>query len=54
MKKHNSCCEECDNLIPIGEGDHICSECGVPEIVICDYEPTEHYMMCNGKFFEER
>lgn len=46
-------CEYCGNCIPLGEGDHICYECGEPKIVICEYEATEDYMCCNGKYFEE-
>lgn len=51
-KKKNVCCEYCGNCIPIGEGDHVCNECGEPVIVISDYEPAEDYLKCGGKYFE--
>lgn len=51
--KHKKCCENCDNLIAIGEGDHICYEmrkndeepCIMP---ISNYQPTDEYYMCGG------
>lgn len=46
-------CESCSNLIPIGEGDHICNECGdMPAMVISDYVPTDEYMKCGGRRYE--
>ena len=34
------CCETCANMLPIGEGDHICEECegsdGTPTALILD------------------
>jgi len=46
-------CETCGNLIPIGEGDHICYECkGEPVMVISEYTPTEEYLACKGKRYE--
>ena len=47
-------CETCENLVPIGEGDHLCyeveSDDGLPAIMpIVDYEPTDEYMKCGGK-----
>lgn len=56
-KKQNACCEYCDNLIAIGEGDHIClevtSDKGEPAIMpISDYSPTDEYLKCGGKKFE--
>lgn len=56
MKKKDHCCEDCDNLIAIGEGDHICSEVersdGTPCIMpISGYQPTDEYFMCGGKKF---
>ena len=54
-KKEIKGCEYCDSLIPIGEGDHICTDCGgEPKIVICDYNPTDEYMACGGRHFVER
>lgn len=46
------CCLNCSNCIPIGEGDHICNECGEPVIVLRDYAPTEDYLKCGGEYFE--
>ena len=48
------CCETCGNLIPIGEGDHICDECcgsdGSPSaLVLEEYAPGEDYFACGGK-----
>ena len=54
-KKHKKCsgCEYCENLIPIGEGDHICLECGDESVmVISEYIPTDDYLACKGKCFE--
>lgn len=48
----NACCLTCTNCIPIGEGDHVCNECGEPAIVINDYAPAEDYLKCGGKYFE--
>lgn len=53
-KKQNKMCEYCSNIVPIGEGDHICYECGdEPKMVICEYCPTDEYMACGGKCFVE-
>ncbi len=46
-------CETCDNCVAIGEGDHICYECGEPKMVISDYIPTGEYLSCGGKRYEE-
>ena len=47
-------CAMCSNLIPIGEGDHICLECGPEPILILDnYEPTDNYDKCGGDKYEE-
>lgn len=51
MKK---CCETCENLIAIGEGDHICLEVAAKDrdpavVVISDYSPTDNYFLCGGK-----
>lgn len=37
----------CANCQYIGEGDFLCDE--HQEIVVSDWEPTEHYMMCRKK-----
>ena len=53
-RNQNKCCETCDNLVAIGEGDHICYECGaMPIMPICEYQPTEDYFKCGGKRWEE-
>lgn len=52
-RKKNKGCEYCDNCIPIGEGDHVCYECGEPKIVISDYVATDEYMSCGGRKFCE-
>lgn len=54
-KKKKKCkgCEYCENCIPIGEGDHVCYECGEPKIVISDYVATADYLSCGGRNFEE-
>lgn len=56
MKDIGCCCENCDNLIAIGEGDHICYEVedtdGNPCVVpIEGYKPSDEYFMCGGKKF---
>ena len=38
------CCEQCEECIAIGEGDHICMEHEV--MVIEGYEPTDNYVFC--------
>lgn len=37
-------CFECDNCIPIGEGDHWCDIAG---LVIVDYEPSKCFGQCD-------
>lgn len=44
-------CESCSHCIPIGEGDHLCDEFN--EIVLDEYCPSENYLMCNGRCWEE-
>ncbi len=46
-------CECCENLIPIGEGDHICGEGDEPKLVLDDYQPADDYGWGGGKFFRE-
>lgn len=50
MKRVNAACENCINLVPIGEGDHLCTEKN--EIVIEDYAPSDLYMICKGENFD--
>lgn len=45
----DKCCMYCDNLIACG--DHIC--CKNNEVVIINYEPSDDFMWCNGKYFKE-
>lgn len=52
-KCKDRCCETCANLIPIGEGDHICDE-DITQLVLEDYSPGEGYMWCDGKEWKER
>ena len=52
-KKQCKGCEYCANLIPIGEGDHICTEFELPKMVLCEYAPTDDYLACGGRFYEE-
>lgn len=48
----NKVCMNCENCIPIGEGDHICDEHMV--MVLEDYFPTEDFLYCGGKDWNER
>lgn len=41
-------CESCDECVPIGEGDFICTK-EEPKIVLSDYIPTEEYGWCKGR-----
>lgn len=52
-KKRNGTCETCCHCIPIGEGDHICDETDIPELVIEEYAPGEKYLWCGGKKYCE-
>lgn len=45
------CCENCDNFVPIGEGDHVCIA-GEPVLILEDYEPTDDYYYCAGQAYE--
>lgn len=45
-------CLTCINSIPIGKGEHVCTECGTPVIVISDYAPSDDYLKCGGSKFE--
>lgn len=40
----NKRCEECDNCVPVGEGDHICDNNN--KLVIEEYIPTDDYGFC--------
>lgn len=52
VSNQKPCCLTCSNCIPIGEGNHICNECGAPVIVISDYAPAEDYLKCGGIHYE--
>ena len=52
-KARGCCCETCINLVPIGEGDHICDEDPM-KMVLEDYAPTDDYSWCQGKKYIER
>ncbi len=43
----NGNCLECDNCLPIGEGDHFCDV--VMNLVLENYQPTAHYGSCVKK-----
>ena len=43
-------CENCGNLIPIGEGDHIC-DAEIGRMPLSDYIPTDDYLWCGGSQF---
>ena len=45
-------CDNCANLCPIGEGDHICEE--KPVLVLEEYLPTDDYLWCNGDCWRNR
>lgn len=52
----NRCCENCANLIPIGDGDHICDgyDYSAPVMPISEYEWTDEYYKCYGEYFIEK
>lgn len=49
--KSNKSCETCGKCIPIGDGDHICSESN--DMVVSDYTPTDAYFSCGGRKWKE-
>lgn len=48
QKKQKLMCDPavCDDCLYIGEGDFLCEK--YQEIVVEDWQPTEHYLMCRG------
>lgn len=44
-------CQNCDNCIPIGEGDHICNM-DPTRLVLSDYLPTTDYAWCEEEEME--
>ena len=54
MKKKKNvckCCETCDYLVPIGDGDFLCEHNLI--MVVSDYTPTENYFCCGGGKWQE-
>jgi hypothetical protein len=52
--KIDKTCLNCGNCTPIGDGDHICLECGDKPIIVLDnYNATDDFYKCNGKHWEE-
>ena len=50
MKKTKTC-ETCDNKITVAEGGIVCDLNA--ELVVDNYAPTDKYLCCNGRKFEE-
>lgn len=48
------CCDNCDNLIALGEGGFICYECDEHIIPISNYQPTDMYLKCEGRSFTNK
>ncbi len=48
--KPTAYCENCQNLDPIGEGDHICDQ-DPTKMPVSEYEPTGDYLWCKGEHF---
>lgn len=48
QKKQKITCDPgvCDNCMYICEGDFLCDK--YEELVVSDWQPTEHYLMCGG------
>ncbi len=46
-------CDECENFIACGEGDHICMA-GNKKVPVMGYEPAKDYLWCNGTKFKEK
>ena len=51
--EHIKSCLSCEELVPIGEGDHICLCREEPALVLENYEPTENFFFCNGEDYIE-
>lgn len=49
QKKQKLMCDPavCNNCQYICEGDFLCDK--YEELVVSDWQPTKHYMMCKGK-----
>lgn len=52
-KKREKNCENCFNLLPIGEGDHVCNA-DASKMVLDGYTPTDEYFWCGGRCWEEQ
>jgi len=46
-------CETCDELTPIGEGDHICGA-DPHKMPICEYSPSDEYLWCKGTYYRRK
>lgn len=46
-------CEYCANCTYIGDGDYIC-DAGITNLPLVDYQPSEDYYWCKGRFFQPR
>lgn len=51
--KFQPICEDCENFVACGEGDHICIA-GDKKAPVMDYEQTEDYLWCRGVKFKEK
>ena len=52
--KQNVTCEQCINCMYIEHGDMYCDEKEDMPLVYDEFCPTENYMWCNGRKFNER
>jgi len=52
-KRKNITCEQCEHCMYIEHGDMYCEEHENFELVYDEFCPTEHYMWCGGKEFED-
>jgi len=46
-------CETCEELTPIGEGDHICGA-DPHKMPVSDYSPTDEYLWCKGTHYRRK
>lgn len=52
--KRNITCENCINCMYLEHGDMFCDKHEDMAMVYDEFCPTENYMWCNGKKYEER
>ena len=50
-KKPPKACVNCEHCLYLCDGGHACDI--TYDIVLEDWEPTEYYMECGGKHYEE-